>query len=278
MHVHVGAPKTGTTQVQDLLYANRDVLREHGLLVPGSHRYAPFHATVDLLDISWGGVLDEARGSFDAVMAEIAAWPGDVVLSNENLSLAVDKRVRRIRAALPDHDLRVVYSARDFVRQVPAAWQETDPARLHRRLRHVRAPAARGAGRDERPPVLALPDLAGRAGAVDPLPRGAAATLVTVPPAGTDPEVLLGRFLEAFERRPGVAARPARRPAQPRPRPGAERAAAHASRSSWSERGDRRRRTPRGAAGRDGRALVGPQPRHRPGRAAGARTAPGPTT
>ena len=198
MHVHVGAPKTGTTQVQDLLYANRDVLREHGLLIPGSHRYAPFHATVDLLDISWGGVLDTARGSFDAVMAEIAAWPGDVVLSNENLSLAVDKRVRRIRAALPDHDLRVVYSARDFVRQVPAAWQERirhaytdDFGTFVRRLREE--PDEMNARRFWR--CQTWPDVLERWTRCLETP---AATLVTVPPAGTDPDVLLGRFLDAF--------------------------------------------------------------------------------
>ena len=199
MHVHVGAPKTGTTQVQDLLYANRDVLREHGLLIPGSHRYAPFHATVDLLNISWGGVRDIARGTFDAVMTEIDEWPGDVVLSNENLSLAVDKRVRQIRAALPDHDLRVVYSARDFVRQVPAAWQERirhaytdDFGTFVRRLRDD--PHEMNARRFWR--CQTWPDVLERWTRCLETPT---ATLVTVPPAGTDPDVLLGRFLEAFE-------------------------------------------------------------------------------
>ncbi len=198
MHVHVGAPKTGTTLVQDLMYANRGVLREHGLLVPGAHRFAVFHATVDLLNISWGGVLDEARGSFDAVMAEIADWPGDAVLSNENLSLAVDKRVRRVRAALPDHELRVVYSARDFVRQVPAAWQERirhaytdDFGTFVRRLREE--PDEMNARRFWR--CQSWPDVLERwTRCLD----ASAATLVTVPPAGTDPDVLLGRFLEVF--------------------------------------------------------------------------------
>jgi len=198
VHVHVGAPKTGTTLVQDLLYANRSVLREHGVLIPGTHRYAAFHAAVDLLDISWGGVLDTARGSFDAVMAEIASWPGDVVLSNENLALAVDKRVRRIRAALPEHELRVVYSARDFARQVPAAWQERirhaytdDFGTFVHRLREE--PDEMNARRFWR--CQTWPDVLERwTRCLD----ATTATLVTVPPAGTDPEVLLGRFLDAF--------------------------------------------------------------------------------
>jgi len=168
------------------------------VLIPGTHRYAAFHAAVDLLDISWGGVLDTARGSFDAVMAEIASWPGDVVLSNENLALAVDKRVRRIRAALPEHELRVVYSARDFARQVPAAWQERirhaytdDFGTFVHRLREE--PDEMNARRFWR--CQTWPDVLGRwTRCLD----ATTATLVTVPPAGTDPEVLLGRFLDAF--------------------------------------------------------------------------------
>lgn len=198
VHVHVGAPKTGTTLVQDLLYANRDVLRGHGLLIPGPHRSAAFHATVDLLDISWGGVLDIARGSFDVLLAEIAAWSGDAVLSNENLCLAVDPRVRRIRAALPDHELRVVYSARDLVRQVPAAWQERirhaytdDFGTFVRRLREE--PDEMNARRFWR--CQSWPDVLER---WTRCLEATTATLVTVPPAGTEPDVLLGRFLEAF--------------------------------------------------------------------------------
>ncbi len=215
MHVHVGAPKTGTTLVQDLLFANRDVLREHGVLIPGAHRFAAFHATVDLLDISWGGVLETARGSFDAMMAEIDAWPGDVVLSNENLSLVVDKRVRRIRAALPDHELRVVYSARDFARQVPAAWQERirhaytgDFGTFLRQLREE--PGEMDPRRFWR--CQTWPDVLERwTRCLEAGPP----TLVTVPPAGTDPEVLLGRFLEAFEVDPAWL--PERGAARPNP-------------------------------------------------------------
>lgn len=197
VHLHVGAPKTGTTLLQDVLFNNRERLRSHGVLVPGRHRQSHFHATIDLLDMSWGGLLGQARGSWEELVAEIAAWPGQTIVSNENLAVADDAAVARIRAALPGHDLRVVYSARDLARQIPAAWQE--------KVKHFYTGAYAGYvrqlrdGPDEEevrrfwqrqtwPDVLArwTRELAGPG------------TLVTVPPPDQDPGLLLARFLEAF--------------------------------------------------------------------------------
>lgn len=197
-HLHVGAPKTGTTLLQDVLFGNRDVLREHGVLVPGSHRQAHFHATVELLEMPWGGVLDLARGAFDELVAEIREWPGDVVVSNENLSLCDDEQIARIRSALPDHELRVVYSARDLARQIPAAWQE--------KVKHSYTSdytsfvhGLRDQPDDEDSRRFwyrqTWPDVVDRwsAGVGGPV------TLVTVPSTGQDPGELLGRFCTALE-------------------------------------------------------------------------------
>lgn len=197
VHIHVGAPKTGTTLLQDVLFGNREVLREHGVLVPGRHRQSHFHATVDLLDMSWGGVLDTARGTFDELVAEIQEWPGSVVVSNENLSLADPERIARIRAALPDHDLRVVYSARDLVRQIPAAWQEKvkhsytgDYATFVQNLRanHGEEDSRRFWYRQTWPDVLQRWSEG----------LGGPATLVTVPASGQDATMLLDRFCTAL--------------------------------------------------------------------------------
>jgi hypothetical protein len=32
--LHVGTPKTGTSYLQDVLFRNRELLREHGILYP----------------------------------------------------------------------------------------------------------------------------------------------------------------------------------------------------------------------------------------------------
>jgi len=199
VHLHVGAPKTGTTQLQDVLFRNRDHLREHGVLVPGRDRQSHFHAAIDLLDLSWGGLLEGARGSWDELVAEIHAWPGDVVVSNENLSLADDAVVAHVRAALPDHALRVVFSARDLVRQIPAAWQEKvkhfytgDFGTFVQNLREdVDDEETRRFWQRQ-----TWPDVLERwSRQIGDAPT----TLVTVPQSGQDPAVLLSRFLAAFD-------------------------------------------------------------------------------
>jgi hypothetical protein len=57
-------------------------------------------------------------------MRQISAWPGTVVLSNEWFSLLSSSDARRLLDALSPAEVQVVATARAFVHQVPAAWQE----------------------------------------------------------------------------------------------------------------------------------------------------------
>ena len=40
VYLHIGAPKTGTTYLQEVLFTNRARLAEHGVLYPGESRTA----------------------------------------------------------------------------------------------------------------------------------------------------------------------------------------------------------------------------------------------
>ena len=61
--LHVGCPKTGTSYLQDVLFRNQEVLREHDILYP-AHRFdAHFLAALDLMTLPWGGIETEAVGS-----------------------------------------------------------------------------------------------------------------------------------------------------------------------------------------------------------------------
>ena len=51
IYLHIGAPKTGTTYLQDMLWANKDVLERAGVLVPGHYPYARVPAVRDVLDV-----------------------------------------------------------------------------------------------------------------------------------------------------------------------------------------------------------------------------------
>ncbi|MCR6032554.1 hypothetical protein GGQ22_14070 [Nocardioides sp. zg-579] len=132
VYLHVGAPKTGTTYVQDRLTLNARTLAKHGVHVPtGSPLVTPalfhFRAALDLLDQDWGGPPGHAEGAWDALVRKVRRTSGTVVVSHEILAPANRAQVARAKRDLggPGTELHVVYSARDLARQVPAAWQES---------------------------------------------------------------------------------------------------------------------------------------------------------
>ena len=60
VHLHIGAPKTGTTYLQDRLMLNSAQLARHGVVIPSQNRFVDtdvfhFRAALDLLDQDWGG-------------------------------------------------------------------------------------------------------------------------------------------------------------------------------------------------------------------------------
>ena len=74
--LHVGAPKTGTSFVQDILFTNRAALRERGILYAADRHDAHFLAALDLMELPWGGLEREAVGAWDRLATEVRAWPG----------------------------------------------------------------------------------------------------------------------------------------------------------------------------------------------------------
>ena len=128
--LHVGAPKTGTTYLQDRLALNAKSLASHGVHFPARHVLADpalsqFRAALDLLGQDWGGPPGHARGDWARLVRRIGRLEGTVVVSHEILGPATPAHVRRALADLRGSEVHVVYSARDLGRQVPAAWQES---------------------------------------------------------------------------------------------------------------------------------------------------------
>ncbi len=119
--VHLGAPKTGTTYLQAVLFHNRETLRAAGVLVPGKNRNEHGLAAT--------GVRQGTEGRrwpvWLRLVEEAAGWPGTVVISNEWFAMASTEQAARALAELGDTPVDLVFTARDFLEQVPAAWQET---------------------------------------------------------------------------------------------------------------------------------------------------------
>ena len=124
VYLHVGAPKTGTTYVQDRLALNAASLRRHGYRYPTGPHDDMFLAALDLLDRPWGGLRPRADGEWDALVRRTRRAKGTVVLSHEILAGAKQHEVQRALSDLSFAEVHVVYSARDLARQVAAEWQE----------------------------------------------------------------------------------------------------------------------------------------------------------
>ncbi|MFI0481862.1 hypothetical protein [Actinomadura sp. 9N215] len=123
--LHVGAAKSGTTYLQNVLWHNRDRLREHGVLFPGADAAAHVRAAFDLRRTFFPGASDpEVPGAWPRLVDEIRGWPGTVIVSQELFAPAWRKTVRRAMADLDFADVHVLFTARDLARQIPAHWQE----------------------------------------------------------------------------------------------------------------------------------------------------------
>ena len=193
VYLHIGSPKTGTTYIQDALWAHEPRLRAAGVLVPGGRRFAAFHAAQAIREVPWLEDMPPGRRDvWDDMQQRIRAWPGAAVLSHEFLSAATREQAARAIEALAPARVHVVLTARDYVPQLPAMWQETVKMGGRQSLRRY---ANRVIDGDKRGPwSRATMD------AVAVLDRWSAGLpvqhvhVVTVPVARADPGLLWRRF------------------------------------------------------------------------------------
>lgn len=127
VYLHVGAPKTGTTYLQTLLWQNQDALRERGVLVPGRNRFSHFSAGYDLRGVRKNPA-DPRRdwqGAWDRLVTQIQrSYLDTAVISDERLASSTEDDVRRAVAALEPAEVHVIYVTRDPAGLLCAAWQE----------------------------------------------------------------------------------------------------------------------------------------------------------
>ena len=125
--LHVGTPKSGTTFLQSVWWANREPLLEQGLLLPGwgvNHHY--WASCVVRGGRQLDNIPETGRTAWEELLAEVAAHDGDALISHELFSPAPPERsvaaLRRLEEVAAE--VHVVLTARDLVRQIPAEWQQ----------------------------------------------------------------------------------------------------------------------------------------------------------
>lgn len=197
--LHVGTPKTGTSQLQDVLFRNRPQLELSGIRYPADRFDAHFLAALDLLQMPWGGLEREAVGRWDWLAQQVRDWHGTSIISHEILAAATREQAARALASLGDAEVHLVLSVRDLVRQIPAEWQENIKHRstltYDTFLDQIRDPARASRIGSWFWKVQELPEIIDRWGGDLPPER---VHLVTVPPSGSPHDLLWQRFSRTF--------------------------------------------------------------------------------
>lgn len=196
--VHIGLQKTGTSYLQSVFWQSTDALGQQGLaMLPGTKRqtFRVMLATrdrvrpgVDGPEVT--GALSRLRRSLAAALAEGRA--DRFLLTEESLAPATAEQARRLVEHLDGTEVHLVLTVRDLARQVPSVWQQKVTAR--RRYSYDQYLAAVVDRRRRARDFWAsqdLPAVLERWGSAVPAER---IHVVTVPPAGSDPGLLLERF------------------------------------------------------------------------------------
>lgn len=127
VYLHIGEPKTGTTYLQQILWANRRQLREHGVVVPGKRPVAHWAAAQDLRQIDQppNDPFGSYAGHWSRLAAEALRAPRAAVISHELISGVDADQAARAVESLRAADVHVVLTVRDIATLLPAEWQET---------------------------------------------------------------------------------------------------------------------------------------------------------
>jgi hypothetical protein len=193
---HIGAPKTGTTYLQDVLWRNKNALRRNGMLYPGR----PGKHIMAALDLR--GILfkehryAEAHRAWPNLTAEIKAWGKPAIIDHELFAGAGEKQIDRALRSLDFAEVHLVLTVRDMARQLPAAWQEwirnRETETFSEWLRAVHPPdGAKSNARWLFWRLHDVPEILRRWTRDVPPER---VHVITVPPSGSDPAILWQRF------------------------------------------------------------------------------------
>ena len=191
--LHVGSPKTGTTFLQQVLWSQREVAQEQGLLLPLHSFNDHYLGTLDVR-----GIADRddsprrAAGIWKRLVAEAEAWDGNVLISHELFAGATPEQAAEARAVFAaDTEVHVVVTARDLVRQIPAEWQEHVKHRSRASYPRFEKKLQRENPKTWFWQVQDFASVAARWGVALPSSR---IHVVTVPPPGQSPQTLWRRF------------------------------------------------------------------------------------
>jgi len=190
--VHVGVPKSGTTYLQDLLWDSTVELREQGFRLPLRSVHDHFFLTLalrgrlDSLVDPPGAVeiLDRFRRDLETPGTE------HLIVSHELFAPVEAEAIDGFLDLLSDFEVHVVVTARDLARQIPAEWQQQTKTRAEQTYDTFLDEVVQHTA-EHFWSVQDVAAVAARWGRRLPPER---VHVVTVPPPGESPDLLVTRF------------------------------------------------------------------------------------
>jgi hypothetical protein len=197
--LHIGLQKTGTSYLQGIVFASVEQLAAQGVAVVPPTKRQTFWLMLDVRG-RYRPDFDppQVARSVDELADLLAVTDAPTALvTEESLAPATSEQIQRLLGACGQREVHVVVTLRDLARQIPSAWQESLKAGssdtfaeyLTKLRRHEDEP-----GR----PVWRQKDVPRLLGAWAEHVPSERIHVVTVPPAGSDPELLLRRFCEVL--------------------------------------------------------------------------------
>ena len=125
VYLHIGAPKTGTTYLQQLMQHNRGALEGVGVrYADGRYPNDRVWATEVLRGFSMRNRPPQAAQAWDRIRDQCREWSRTAVFSHEFLGACTHEQAQRVLEDLAPAEVHIVFTARDYVKQTAAVWQE----------------------------------------------------------------------------------------------------------------------------------------------------------
>lgn len=123
---HIGLPKTGTSYLQAIAWPGRARLRDAGLLLPGARKSDHLFASMIVRDDPGVGRRGAgASEAWDRILADVAAFEGDALISHEFFCAASAEQAQRMVAQLAPAEVHVIITTRDPLGLFTSSWQES---------------------------------------------------------------------------------------------------------------------------------------------------------
>jgi hypothetical protein len=123
---HIGMPKTGTSYLQSILWANKLRLREQGLLLPLGGQNHHYWAFQSLRGRFSGAEPRIRRSAWDRLIRAVDAWKEEAFITHELFSQCEEGESGAALSALTQVSgaVHLVLTVRNLADVLPSAWQQ----------------------------------------------------------------------------------------------------------------------------------------------------------